>query len=105
MIIEKLQDIRRYLAEQEKLDRASDEADARENFLARLTFYDETEVLPKFGWTLDLPEAARLHCYEWQSEEWEEARKVRDEIIDRLDPEWPHQRFWDEVEKICLRPE
>lgn len=52
-----------------------------------------------------LEDAAIIHCRFWQSPMWNTAVKVRDRLIDEFDPEWPHNRFWEEVEKLAPRPE
>ena len=44
--------------------------------------------------------AAMLHCRFWHTAAWKKARDLRDDLIDEYDPEWPHSRFWDEVDKL-----
>ena len=74
---------------------------------------DETGLVvavPLRDWTVSraemtLQDAAAIHCRYWGSPAWEWARAVRDQIIDREDPEWPHEAFWAEVDKIWPHPE
>ena len=51
-----------------------------------------------------LRDAAVIHCRYWNTETWEAAVHVRDHIINELDPEWPHEAFWSEVDKLAPRP-
>jgi hypothetical protein len=51
-----------------------------------------------------IQDAAAIHCRYWNRPAWEAARKIRDRIIDREDPEWPNSEFWSEVDKISPDP-
>jgi hypothetical protein len=55
--------------------------------------------------TRTVEDAAKLHCRYWDSPAWEQARVIRDRIIDERDPEWPNDAFWSEVDKLAPRPE
>ena len=53
-----------------------------------------------------LKDAAAIHCRYFYSSPvvWTKAMDIRDRLIDSLDPEWPHEKFWEEVERIAPDP-
>lgn len=54
--------------------------------------------------TQTLRDAAILHCrylfLETEPRIWRKALDMRDNLITALDWEWPHRKFWEEVEKL-----
>ena len=50
-----------------------------------------------------LRRAALLHCKYFYNGNavWDKVLAMRDAIIDSINPEWPHDEFWAEVDSVC----